>query len=157
MSTKTKVIATLVVFALVGLMLNPNAPLGAAIFGTPPESDHGPTGGQIAALMVVALVESLAFGLGFAFLLFGLPAVRRAVPHAGPARAVWLATTWALVSWVPHTALHQTVGEDFAKLVAIEYAFHVTLVLGAAAIAWALVTRARAPTHARPTPDTADA
>lgn len=156
-SAKTKVAVTVVAFALLGFLLNPNAPLGAAVFGAPSDEGPQPTGGQVAALMAVALLESVAFGLGAAFLLFGLPLVRHLVGRPGAARAAWLAVAWSLLSWVPHTALHQTAGADFAKLVAIEYAFHVTLVLAAASIAWVFASHAPRPVPARPTPDALDA
>lgn len=161
MPSKTVVIATVAAFTLLGLLLTPHAPLGSVLWGPMPEGGAQPTGGQIGALMLVALIECVAFGLGAAFLLFGFPTVRRLVPRAGLARAAWLAIGWSLVSWVPHTALHQTAGDDFAKLVGIEYAFHVTLVLGAAAVAWALVATARGHEKTRPAgraaPDAADA
>lgn len=137
MSPKAKVLLIVLVASIVGFLMNPQAPLGAAIFGAPPAGGPEPTGGQIGALMVVATLEAIAFGCGVAFLAMGLPSVRRALPRfAVPA---WLAVSWLLVSWVPHTALHQTAGDNFAKLVGIEYAFHVTLVLGGALLAWALI------------------
>lgn len=146
---RTKVILVAIAFAIVGFLLNPNAPLGGMLFGAPPEgSGPSPSGAQIAALMVVALVESIAFGVGVALLAFGLPRARRLIPRAGLATAAWIAVVWLLVSWVPHTAMHQTAGRDFAKLVAIEYAFHVTLVAGGAILAWALTTGAREEAHA---------
>lgn len=149
---RTKVILVAVAFSIVGFLLNVNAPLGGMVFGTPPEGGASPSGGQVAALMVVALVEAIAFGVGAAFLAFGLPHARRLIPRPGLATAAWIAVAWLLVSWVPHSAMHQTAGEDFAKLVGIEYAFHVTLVVGGAVLAWALATGARAEPKAEARP-----
>ncbi|HET6405014.1 MAG TPA: hypothetical protein VFH78_10230 [Candidatus Thermoplasmatota archaeon] len=134
-----KVIGTIVLGTLVGFMLNPHAPLGAALFGAPPAGDHEPTGGQVGALMAVALVEAIAFGLGLAFLVFGYAAMARRLGSDGSTRLAHLAVVWGLMSWVPHTAMHQTNGDNIARLIVIEYAFHVTLVLAAAALAWAFV------------------
>jgi hypothetical protein len=137
-----KVIATVVVFTVLGFLLSPQAPLGAAIWGAPPAGGEDPTGAQIGLLMFVALVESIAFGLGVAFLVFAFPALVRALDPGAPARIAHLAIAWGLVSWVPHSALHQTNGDNMARLIVIEYAFHVTLIVAAAALAWVLL-RAR--------------
>lgn len=144
MPSKPVVIGTIVAFTLLGFLLTPHAPLGSIVWGPLPEGGMEPVGGQIAALMIVSVLECIAFGLGAAFLLFGFPLVRRLIPSAGLARAAWVAIGWSLVSWVPHTALHMTAGDDIGKLIGIEYAFHVTLVLGGAALAAAFFTAARA-------------
>ncbi len=134
MKTKTQAILVGAVFTIIGFLLNPNAPLGGMVWGEAPEGGAEPTGPQVGLLMLVALIESVAFGVGAAFLLSGRKAVARLAPSRGWAAVVTLALTWALMSWVPHSALHQTIGDDFAKLIAIEYLFHVTLVAGAVLI-----------------------
>jgi hypothetical protein len=60
------------------------------------------------------------------------------------AQAAHLAITWFLVSWWPHTSFHQTVNPDnLNALLAIEYGFHVTLVLAGLIIAFFFVTLLR--------------
>jgi hypothetical protein len=140
MSTKAKVVLTAIVLAAIGFMLNPETPLGAAVFGHPPE-DGGPapTSVQIALLMGVGLVQAVGFGLGGAFLLFGRGITLSLVRHRLYANLVWISTVWLLMSWVPHSAMHQVAGFDFSKLILIEYVFHVTLVAAAAVYAAAIV------------------
>lgn len=149
-----KVLAVALPLALVGFMLNPNGPLGAAVWPEPPAGPE-PTAAQVPLLILVALLESLAFGAGFAFLLFGRPALDRA-PGAtrGWATAAYFAIAWGLVSWVPHSSMHITnAHDDFARLILIEYMFHVTLVVSAAVTAmffWRVL-------HASPAQPRADA
>lgn len=136
MSTKVKVIAVTLVLAVVGFMLNPNSPSGAAVWGAPAEADADPTGPQIGLLMFIVVVESLAFGLGVAFLAFGYPLVKRAGVSTGVALPAFLAIAWSLVSWVPHTAMHMTNAPgNYGRLILIEYLFHLTLVVGALLVA----------------------
>lgn len=150
MNLKTKVVATVLVFTIVGFLLNPQTPLGAAVFGAPAEEVAGaapPPSWAIPALIVVTLVQALAFGGGFAFLFFGKPFLARLGASAGLTTAAHLTVVWWLVSWVPHGAMHMTAGADLAKLVVVEYLFHVTLVASAASLAMYLVrvAEARAP------------
>lgn len=150
MNSKTKTVLTVVAFTVLGFLLNPNAPLGAVVFGAPPsDGAEEPTGAQIGLLMAVGLVESIAFGLGAALLLLGGALVRRLAAVGIPARAAWLATVWGLMSWVPHTALHMTAGDDMARLIAIEYGFHVTLVVAAIFVARFLVDLSQSRSAAR--------
>jgi len=48
-----------------------------------------------------------------------------------------------LVSWWPHGHLHQVVGENFQQLLYIEYAFHVTLIIGALVLAYGFLSLLR--------------
>lgn len=149
-----KVIGTIVLGTVLGFMLNPQSPIGGALWGTMPEGGEEPTGTQIGLLMAVSLLEAIAFGAGIAFLLFGHAAMTRVLGSTGFARAAQLAIVWGLASWVPHSAMHQTNGDNMARLIVIEYVFHVTLIAAAALIAWAFV---RAPGRAARSTDAATA
>lgn len=152
MVNRTKFIAVAAVAAIVGFLMQSNSPLGAMLW-PPHEGESEPTGAVLGGLIAMGLVEAVAFGAGVAFLVFGWPRVRDTpgVPR-GLAMAAFLAVGWGLVSWVPHTAMHiSNAPEDFARLVAIEYIFHFTLVIGAAIVArflW-VVMSSRAPASAR--------
>ena len=137
MDTKWKILAVTLAFGLLGFAIEANGPLGPAIWGAAPESGAEPTGAQLPLLIVVGVTEALAFGLGFAFLLFGwtrvanAPGVSKALGTAAAA-----AIAWGLLSWVPHSAMHITnAPDDFGRLIFIEYAFHVTLIVAAAVLA----------------------
>jgi hypothetical protein len=136
MQATTKFRVTVLVFAIVGFMLAPQTPLGAVIWGPAVAEGAPPTGTQLGLLLGVEVVQSVAFGLGIAVLTWGLPAFERL--FAGRARITQLAVAWGLASWVPHGALHMTAGANLDKLIVIEYAFHVTLVLAGAALAYAV-------------------
>jgi len=147
MKTWLKVLIVTLLFGL------PTVPLGRILWPDPPSSMPGmimgsdPTTLQLALLIGVALFEAAAFGLGVAFLLFGLPLVRRAVGTNAPLTwAACAAIAWSLLSWWPHDNLHRVAG-DLSALIGIEYTFHTTLIISAAIIAFTflrLVARAGA-------------
>lgn len=136
MSTRTKWIAVIVAGTIVAIIFGANGPLGG--FWGVEDSGTDPSGGALAALIFAAIVEAIAFGVGLAWIAFGWPIVSRVNrPLAVPAFA---AIAWGLVSWTPHSAFHQSTAEgNYAGLAAIEWGFHVTLVVGAffvAAFVW---------------------
>lgn len=136
MQTRWKVLAVALPVAVLGFMLQPNSPLGAALW-PPHEGGADPTGAQLPLLVVVGVVEALAFGLGAAFLVFGRDLLAKA-PGAtkGWATAAYVAIAWGLVSWVPHSSMHiSNAPEDFGRLILIEYLFHVTLIAAAGVVA----------------------
>lgn len=123
----------LLVTVLVGV---PAVGAGMAIW--PPAGGEG--SGEMPAfvivgLMVMALIEGLAFGLGVAFLGFGLPLVR-GVAGASRTRAwaMYLSIAWLLISWLPHSGAHRSTG-SLEGLLAIEYMYHLTLIIAGATLA----------------------
>jgi len=99
-----------------------------------------PTAGQLVFFIVLEVIQSLAFGLGVSFLLFGLPTVREVSPNSRLLGwAMYLSIGWLLVSWWPHGHLHQVVGENLQGLLYIEYGFHVTLIIGAVVLAYGFI------------------
>lgn len=126
----------LVVFVLgtaLGFLLMGNGPIGGMIW--PPADGPEPEGANLALLMAIGFVEAAAFGLGAVLLAFGLKHVQDLTMTRGPyATAIWLSIAWMLMNWVPHTSLHMNHGNiltpaDFTGLVAIEYGFHLTLII----------------------------
>jgi hypothetical protein len=75
--------------------------------------------------------------------------VRAAAGSRGLTWTAYLAIGWFLVNWWPHDSLHQHVGLELGGLLAIEYAFHVTLMIAGAALAYFLVTLLRRATAAQ--------
>jgi hypothetical protein len=103
-----------------------------------------PSGAQLPLFILLSILEALIFGGGVAFLAFGLPVVRRAAGHVGvPAWPVYLAVGWSLISWWPHNNFHLANGANLDGLLAIEYAFHVSLYLTGLIIAWFFLTALR--------------
>jgi hypothetical protein len=108
------------------------------------EGGAQPTAGQLFFFIVLEAIQSLAFGLGVSFLLFGLPTMRNASPNSRlMAWAMYLSIGWLLVSWWPHSHLHQVVGENLQGLLYIEYGFHVTLIIGAIVLAYGFLSLIR--------------
>ena len=101
------------------------------------EGGAQPTAGQLFFFIVLEAIQSLAFGLGISFLLFGLPTMRRVSLNSRlMGWAMYLSIGWLLISWWPHSHLHQVVGENLQGLLYIEYGFHVTLIIGAIVLAY---------------------
>jgi hypothetical protein len=125
-----KWLAVTVVLGILAFLTSPNAPLGN--FWGHPAQEHTPQGIQLVLFMLLGIIQSLAFGLGFAFLLFGWQPIKEILPNnKGLSLLVYLAMTWSLLSWWPHTSLHQTIEMgNFTNLLAVEYGFHVTIIFG---------------------------
>ena len=141
----------LIVTLLVGL---PTVPLSQILWPSPAAVDMSaaPTSLQLGLLIVLSLCEGLAFGLGVAFLLFGLPLVRRVTGEAPLLTwATYASIAWWLVSWWSHDNFHRVNG-DLGGLIMIEYGYHITLMLASAIVALAFVrlfSRAGAEPEAR--------
>jgi hypothetical protein len=107
-----------------------------------PPDLHGaaPSGLQLLLFMALAALESLALGLGVAFISYGLPLVRRA---AGESRArMWMtliATAWLLISWWPHDNMHKHNGMNLDGLLVIDYVFHTSMIVAGLALTYSLM------------------
>ena len=123
MKTWVKVTVVTVIVGVAAMALGP-------ILWPIAEGGAQPTAGQLFFFIVLEAIQSLAFGLGVSFLVFGLPTVRRVSPNSQlMAWAMYLSIGWLLVSWWPHSHLHQVVGENLQGLLYIEYGFHVTVII----------------------------
>ncbi len=116
--------------AILTFLSGSGAPLGA--FWAPSASAQelvaSTTAFQMVAFLGVKAFEAVAFGLGIAFLLFGYGAIRAVSP--GLTRAAHLAIAWVLLSWWAHDSLHlHYEGGAAGALLAIEYGFHVSLMI----------------------------
>jgi hypothetical protein len=88
-----------------------------------------------AVLIVLGAADSLAFGVGVAFLIFGFPLLAR-LGGTGPLTwASYLGIGWSLVSWWPHVNMHRVNGASFEGLVTIDLIFHLTLIVAAMILA----------------------
>lgn len=85
---------------------------------------------------VVGLIESIAFGAGVAFLIFGGQLLARMGQGRPLTIATYLSIAWLLISWWPHDNLHRVVGLNFGNLIKIEYGFHGTLILAGLIVAY---------------------
>ncbi len=89
--------------------------------------------------LFLSFAESLTFGLGVAFLIFGWPLLRQI--SRGSKRMTWamfISIVWSLISWWPHDKLHAS-NKTLEGLLFIEYGFHLTLFIGAAILAYGFI------------------
>lgn len=122
--------------------------VGAVVFAlTPfwpiPPTAPQPPGNVLPLFIVLSLIESLSFGLGVAFLIFGRPLMVRMAGSQSLATAAYLAIAFLLVNWWPHDNLHRMTNGDWSRLVLVEYGFHLPLMLAGAVLAWFFVSLAR--------------
>ena len=108
-----------------------------------------PEGAQMLLLMLLLVIDSLLFGLGIAFLIYGLPLARRLAGTGALAWLVYAGVAFQLLSWWPHSNLHRTAGDSIGTIIAIDYGFHVPLQLGALAMAVFFAAAARGALRAR--------
>jgi len=86
--------------------------------------------------VVLSLAESILFGLGIAFIVFGFGMVARSRQPLWLTYAAYGAIAWLLVSWWPHDNLHRvTLAGNWNGLLGIEYGFHLTLMASAVVLA----------------------
>jgi hypothetical protein len=135
-------IALTVGLAFLAVLANPSGPLGG--FWRPAAGMPAPTGLEIPFGLLLKIAEGLTFGLGISFLVFGYPLVRAVSPASqGLTRAAHVSIAWLLANWYPHDSLHIHNGLDLGGLLAIEYAFHITLMIAGVVLALFFLTLLR--------------
>ena len=140
---KLKVGLVTLLVAIPAFLLAPTAPLGHTIWPAPVALASPPTSTQVSFFMLLGACEALALGLGAAFLIFGWPLVRQvAAAGRGRALASYLSIGWLLANWWLHDGFHMVNGLHPGGLLGIEYAFHVTLIVAGAALAYSFGTMA---------------
>lgn len=115
----------------------------------PPTPDISPTSAQLPFLILLSAIESLTFGVGVAFVILGWPKVR-ALPKEGSrlTKAAFASVAWLLLNWWMHGNMHVHNGFDVWGLIAIDYGFHVTIIVATMIVGWWLmrnVTAAKPP------------
>lgn len=95
-----------------------------------------PSSSQLPFFIFLTIVESVLFGAGVVFVLYGWPMVQRLSGKDGEKKLIFFSIAWLLISWWPHDNLHRHNGLDLQGLLYIEYAFHLTLIITSCIIAW---------------------
>jgi energy-coupling factor transporter transmembrane protein EcfT len=143
LNVKPAAVLTLVL-AIIAVLANPSGPLGG--FWRPAADMHAPMGAELPFAILLKIAEGLTFGLGISFLVFGYPTVRAISPASGRlTRAAHLSIAWLLFSWWPHDSLHIHNGMNVGGLLAIEYAFHITLMIAGIILARFFLTLVQRP------------
>ena len=131
MKTWTKVLLITIIFGLISFFLS-------RVLWTP-NKDIMPTSGQLPFFIVLSILNSIVFGLGISFIIFGWSSVKNLLGNSALSLLSYLSLAWLLVSWWPHDNFHMQVGLDLQGLLYIEYGFHVTLILSSLIITYAFV------------------
>jgi hypothetical protein len=91
----------------------------------------------MAHLLFLSVGDALLLGLGVAFLIFGLPVLRRVSPDSkARAWAMYLSIGYLMVSWWPHLGMHASNGLDLQGLLVIDYIFHLPLEIAGVVLAY---------------------
>ncbi|HSN39494.1 MAG TPA: hypothetical protein VLT92_04810 [Burkholderiales bacterium] len=123
------------VLAAIAFLASPNGPLGG--FWRPSADFPKPTDAQLPLFILLNLAEALTFGFGISFLIFAYPLMQTLLPASkGLTLAAHLSIAWLLFSWWPHDSLHVANGMNMNGLLAIEYGFHVTLMITGAILVY---------------------
>lgn len=130
MKTWLKVLLVTLFFSIPAFLLGPVIwPISADIPAPAPE--------LIPYFILLSVFDSLFFGLGMAFILFGWPMVRRMADGSRLLGWVlYISIAFLLVSWWPHINLHTTTGFDLQGLLYIDYGFHIPLMVSGAIVAY---------------------
>ena len=134
MGIRNKVTLITLIFAvpafLTGKMIWPPNPI-----------DPVPTTAQLPFFIILSVFESVAFGLGVAFLVLGWPMIQKLTGKSKPLTTlVFLSIDWYLINWWPHDNLHSHNGMDLQGLLYIEYGFHATMMIAGAILAYFFIT-----------------
>lgn len=88
--------------------------------------------------------ESLSFGIGVAFLIFGFPLIKRLGVTRFAAWGGYLGIAWLFMNWWPHESFHRTtLSGEFARVLWIQYTFHLSMMLAAGLVAYFFLEVAR--------------
>lgn len=91
-----------------------------------PEDSLQPSIELIPFFIIYSTIDSIAFGIGMAFLIFGFPSRK----NSSLSVFTYLSVAWLLVSWWPHDNFHRTLEHNnFVGLLYLEYGFHFTLII----------------------------
>ena len=116
MKISKRFIILTIIFAVLSFLLS------RVIWPDPP-GFHMPSASLLPFFIFLAIVESLAFGIGMSLLIDYWEAGKKD-------QFAFLAIVWLLISWWPHDNLHRVIDEsNYVHLLFIEYGFHVTLII----------------------------
>jgi hypothetical protein len=113
--------------------------LGPVIW--PPSPDIHPTPAQLPYLIVLSIIEALAFGFGIAFIVYGRRLIKGLTEGVGKAAAAMHGSlSWLLVSWWPHDNMHIHNALNINGLIVIDYVFHLTVIAAGVVLVYSFYT-----------------
>ncbi len=137
MRTSIKVAAITLAVAVPAFLAGP-------VLFPPAEGSPTPTAGQMPFFLFLSVGDAVLLGLGVAFLIFGLPVLRKVSPDSRlRAWAMYLSIGYLMVSWWPHLGMHASNGLDLQGLLYIDYIFHLPLEVTGIVLAWSFLSLLR--------------
>ena len=130
-------------FAVVTAVVAVPAFVLAPLLFTAPAGTPEPTSAQLPLFIGLGAFEAIAMGLSVAVALFGGSWFRKLFSNSTQAIVAHASVVWFLGNWWIHDNLHIMNGLNLGGLLAIEYAFHVTLMIAGAGLVWALAGQAK--------------
>lgn len=118
----------------IAFVLTPSWPIPASAPQPPPDI--------LPFFVALVSIESMAFGLGVSFVVFGRGMLNRIGGPAGLTNAAYLSVAFLLLNWWPHDNLHRMTSGDWNGLLMVEYGFHLPLMVAGAVLAWFFVSLA---------------
>ncbi len=109
------------------------APLSFVLWPAPPGATAPPPSVLPALVAIAVVIPALSFGVGVAFALFGRPLIDGGVSPA-LSRATYLSVAWLLLNWWPHSNFHR-VASGWQSIIAIDFAFHTTVIVASVVVA----------------------
>ena len=124
--------------------------LGLVLF-PPAEVGIEPPAGRIPYFVLLAAWDAVFLGVGVAFLLFGMPVLRKVSPDSSVrAWVMYLSIGILTVSWWTHLNMTASNGIDFQGRLFIDYGFYVPLAISAAVLIYCFISIARRRTKDKP-------
>jgi hypothetical protein len=124
-------------FALITLAAAVPAFLLSPVLFPPNPKVAPPAPELIPYFIFISVAETLFFGVGVAFLILGMPLLRRVARVSGTSAVPpYLAIGYLTASWWPHLGMHAVAGMDFDKLILVDYGFHLPYILAAVVVAY---------------------
>ncbi len=117
------------------------APLSFVLWPAPAGAASPPPAMLPALVAIAVVIPALAFGVGVAFVFFGRPLIAGGV-SPGLSRATYLSVAWLLLNWWPHSNFHRVAG-GWSSIIAIDFAFHTTVILASIVVAAYFLASAR--------------
>lgn len=123
---------SVVAVVAVGLL---SIPLSLVIF-KPRLPQGAPLPGSVVPFLAgMKVFEGLALGAGIVFFVFGYRLLKRSRNSSALTLAAYLSIGWCLISWWPHDNFHLRNGDSLWGAIAIDYGFHVTVMIATVVVA----------------------
>ena len=123
-----------IIFSVVAFFLSRAVLLPASDMPTPTLSES-------VFLWIFAALESVSFGIGLTFAMYGKEVVMRmAASNRKQAYFLYGSIVWLLTAWLPYSTLFMNIGmTNLSALLMLSYFFHISLILAGLVVAYSFI------------------